>query len=208
MVVLFAQTDRIMIKLMIGEAETGFYSAAITCASLTAFVFNAIIDSVRPIILENKSVNNSKYICNIKKLFSVIIYGGISQSLIITMFAGVIVSILYGNGYAAVKNILMIVTWYTTFSYVGSVRNIWILAENKEKYLWIINLSGALLNIIGNFLIIPYYGACGAALISVITQIFSNFILCFIVKPIKPIGIIILKSLNPKILLTMLSKRM
>ena len=36
------------------EAETGFYSAAITCIGITSFVFDAVIDSARPVILEEK----------------------------------------------------------------------------------------------------------------------------------------------------------
>ena len=50
MVTVFAQTDRIMLKLMVGDEAVGFYSAAVSCASLTAFVFAAIIDSARPSI--------------------------------------------------------------------------------------------------------------------------------------------------------------
>ena len=52
MVVVFAQTDRIMLKAMIDNAATGYYSAAITCAGMTQFIFAAIIDSMRPTYLK------------------------------------------------------------------------------------------------------------------------------------------------------------
>ena len=51
MVTLFSLTDRVMITLMLGKEANGYYSAAVTCASLSQFVFAAIADSMRPSIL-------------------------------------------------------------------------------------------------------------------------------------------------------------
>jgi len=48
MITIFAQTDRIMLKLMIDDAAAGYYSVAVSLAGMTGFVFSAIIDSIRP----------------------------------------------------------------------------------------------------------------------------------------------------------------
>ena len=128
MITIFAQTDRIMIKLMLGDSQTGYYSAAVTCATMTGFVFTAIIDSMRPTILEAKKDNTPGYELNLKRLYNIVIYLSLLQSLLITLLSGLIVRILYGSDYAAAVPALRIVAWYTTFSYIGSVRNIWILA--------------------------------------------------------------------------------
>ncbi len=42
MITIFAQTDHIIIKLMLDNAAAGFYSAAVACAGMTSFVFTAI----------------------------------------------------------------------------------------------------------------------------------------------------------------------
>ena len=84
---------------------------------------------------------------------------------------------------------------------MGTVRNVWILAEDKQKYLWIINLSGALFNIVLNSVMIPFWGACGAAFASLLTQFFTNFILGFIIKPMKKNNELLLKGINPKFLI-------
>ena len=54
MVTIFAQTDKIMLKAMLGAESVGFYSAAVTCAGMTGFIVTAIIDSFRPVIFEGK----------------------------------------------------------------------------------------------------------------------------------------------------------
>ena len=89
---------------------------------------------------------------------------------------------------------------------MGAVRNIWILAEDKYSVLWKINLSGSLCNIVLNFILIPFMGTMGAALASLITQIFTNVIIGFIMKSIRPNNRLMLRGLNPKMLINKLKK--
>ena len=197
MITIFAQTDRIMLKLMIDDAATGYYSAAVTCAGMTGFIFSAIIDSFRPMIFDNKKTDERQYENNICRLYSIIIYLSLLQSVVITVFSKLIIHILYGSAYDPSINALRLIVWYTTFSYLGSVRNIWILAEDKQKYLWIINLSGAAANVLLNYFLIPVMGIMGAALASLITQIFTNVIIGFIIKPIRYNNTLMFRALNP-----------
>ncbi len=204
MVTVFAQTDKIMIKMMLGNAENGYYSTAMACAGITGFVFLAIIDSFRPVIFESKKVSYEKFEKNIAALYAIVLYIGLVQSVFLTLFAGPVVRIMYGEEYLAAIPLLQIITWYAGFSYMGNVRNIWMLAEEKQKYLWIINLSGAVLNVAVNFMLIPVMGAAGAAVASVATQFFANFVLNMIMKPIRPTAKLIWRSLNPKMMLEIL----
>ena len=97
--------------------------------------------------------------------------------------------------------ILQVLTWFTAFSYIGTVRNIWMLAENQQKYLWIINGIGAIFNILLNFLLIPVLSGVGAAIASVATQFFTNVVVGFILKPIRPNNRLMMQSLNPRVLI-------
>lgn len=198
MITIFAQTDRIMLKLMIDDAATGYYSAAVTCAGMTGFVFSAIIDSFRPLIFDSKKRNEAQFEKNMTRLYGIIIYLSLVQSVVISILSSIMVNLLYGPAYAPAKEILAILVWYTTFSYLGAVRNIWILAEDKQKYLWIINLSGALTNVVLNYFLIPIMGGVGAALASLITQIFTNVVIGFIIIPILHNNTLMLRALNPK----------
>ena len=198
MVTVFAQTDKIMIKLMIDEAATGYYGAAVACAGMTSFVFTAIIDSFRPSIFEGQKVGDDVFKHRLTMLYSIIIYISLAQSVVMTILAGLIIHILYGAAYDPAVGALQIVVWYTTFSYMGSVRNIWILANNKQHYLWKINLMGALANIVLNAILIPIIGIYGAAVASLITQFFTNVIVGYIIKPILPNNRIMVEALNPR----------
>ncbi len=201
MVVVIQNTDHIMITTMCGKAENGFYSAAITCVATAQFVYYAIIDSFRPIILGKKNEDQAEYEKNISRLYGIVLYMAFIECLVFTLFANIIVFILYGENYANSADVLRILVWYYIFSVMGVVRNVWILAEQKQKYLGIINFSGAVFNIALNLVLIPYFGACGAAFASFLTQFFANFILGFIIKPIRKNNILLLKGINPRFML-------
>lgn len=198
MVSMFQNTDHVMIKLMVGNDENGYYTAAITAVGVVQFVYMAIIDSVRVVILENKKTDEQAYRRNLAGLYGLVTYMSLMQSIAFVVLANPIVRILYGSEYLDAVPILRLLVWYVAFSYMGVIRNIWILAEEKQSILWKINLMGALLNVLLNALLIPVWGACGAAMASVITQIFTNFVLGFAYKPLRENNRIIIAGMHPK----------
>ena len=196
MVTVFAQTDRIMLKLMMDDAAVGYYSAATTCAGMTSFVFVAILDSFSPVLLERKKNGGAGFEDGVSGLYSVIIWLSLLQCLAMTLFAGFIIRILYGADFQPAVSALQIIVWYTTFSYLGSVRNIWILAQQQQRWLWIINLSGAVANVALNAWLIPVMGINGASLASLVTQIFTNVVVGFIIGPIRRNNVLMLRGLD------------
>lgn len=198
MVVIFTQTDKIMLKLMISDVETGLYSAAVTCAGITSFVFSAIIDSSRPSIFENRKNSIKNFENSISTLYCVVIYLALAQCLLMTILAKPIISIMYGNNYLAAIPVLQVAVWYTTFSYIGPVRGVWMLAEEKQKYLLIINIIGATSNVVMNYILIKPYGMLGAAIASIVTQLFTNVVIGYIIPQLRRNNELMLYGLNPK----------
>lgn len=207
MVSIFSQTDKIMLKIMIGDEASGIYSVAVACVGMSSFVFSAVIDSFRPIIFENKKKSKDLYKKNTIVLYTIVIYMALAQSVVLSIFAKPVINLLYGLEYWAAVSVLRIVTWYSTFSYLGAARTIWFISEDKDQYVWITNLAGAIINVIGNFLLIPAYGVYGAALASVATQALTNFCLTFFIPSIRENGIWIIEAINPKILIQWLGNR-
>lgn len=206
MVSMFQNTDHVMLKLMVGNEENGYYTAAITAVGVVQFVYMAIIDSVRVVILENKKNDEAAYQRTLSGLYGLITYMSLIQSVAFIVLAKVIINILYGSEYMAAVPILRILVWYVAFSFMGIIRNIWILAEEKQSMLWKINLIGALLNILLNAVMIPLWSACGAAMASVLTQIFTNFLLGFIYKPLRENNRLMLSGMYPRAVLAALKK--
>lgn len=196
MVTVFGHIGSIALEFISNKESVGFYAAAITCAGMTSFIFNAIIDSARPVILSYRETNYEKFTRGMEGLYAIIFYTSLIQSIGICCFAPMIVKILYGVEYLEAVNPLRIIAWYTIFSYFGPVRNIWILAQEKQKYLWILNLSGAVLSIALNFLLIPFWGVSGAAVAALLTQIFTNVIMSAIIAPLRENNKLMFRGIN------------
>lgn len=201
MVVVFNSTGNILLKFFFSEAENGFYAAAVTCTTMTGFVFNAIIDTARPVILESKQRSREEFEKSVSVTYCLLNYLALAQSICFTVLGSLVIQILYGEEYISAVPVLQIVNWNVAFANMGAVRNIWILGEEKHKILWIINAAGAVANILINICLIPLWGACGAAAAAVLTQLFTNFIMGFVLRDIRPNNRLILKSLNPKLLI-------
>ena len=71
------------------------------------------------------------------------------------------------------------------------------MAEGKHAVLWKINLLGAIVNIYLNALWIPRFGIDGAAAATFLTQVFTNVIVGYLLKPIRYNNKLMLQSLNP-----------
>lgn len=204
MIVVFSQTDRIMLKQMVDSTSTGLYSAAATCAGLANFVYVAIIDSFRPMVFESYKKSKESFNKNMIRLYSIIIYLSFFECLVVTIFSKLIIKIIYGSEYLNASGALIIVAWYTIFAYIGSVRNVWILANEKQSWIWRINFAGAIANVLLNILLIPILGINGAALASLITQIFTNIIVSYLIKDIRDSSYLMLKGLNPTVVFSII----
>lgn len=200
MVAVFAQISKIVLKLVMNEAAVGIYSIALTCSGMTGFVFVAISDSFRPVIFGQKKYNNVEFKKSVRLLYSIFFYLSLAQAVFFTLFADVIVGYMYGPAYADAVVVLKILIWMIPPGLVGTVRNIWILAEEKQQYLWIINLCGALFSLAATVVFIYFFGLIGAAVSTLLTQVFTNVILGWIIKPIRPNNRLMIEALNPLVL--------
>ena len=114
----------------------------------------------------------------------------------ITLFARPIIQILYGSAYLGAVPSLALIVWYTSFSYFGSINNLYMVAEGKARWVQVTTLSGALTNIVLNALLIPRFEIVGAAAASLLTQIITNFLLLLIIPPLRDAFFLILEGVT------------
>lgn len=195
MVAVYSQTDKIMLKHIIGATETGYYSTAVSLCNIWCFILIAIIDSMSPVIMKLFNDDYEKYKKMNRLLYSIVFYISIIVSLIFLVFGDFIVNILYGKEYLPAVIPLKILTWYSAFSYLGVARNIWIVCEKKQKYLLLVYIVSAFLNIILNIILIPILHASGAAIASLLAQMLTTIIVPFFIKDIKNNSILMIEGI-------------
>lgn len=203
MVSIYGQTDKIMLKQMMGAEEIGFYSTAVTLCNMWCFVLTAIIDSAYPAIMEAYKHDEAVFVKRNKQLYAIVFYLSVFVSAMYVIFSELIIHIMYGEAYMAAVAPLRIITWYTAFSYLGVARNAWIVSKQKQKHLIYIYVSAAVINVILNWVLIPVWGASGAALASLIAQIMTTVVVPFFIRDLREntrllIDALLLKDVLPE----------
>ena len=191
MVVIYGKMDTIMIKhLLDGTAEAvdtqvGLYTTVIAHCGIIGFIPIAILDSGRPIIAEAKNQGEEQFRLRFTQIAAGIIWICFLYSAFITLFSKHVIWLLDGEKYLGANVCLKIAVWYTSFSYLGSAKNFWLVCEDKKRFVFIFSCIGAICNLIMNFIMIPIWGINGAAIATLSTQILTNFIFPLFFKATK-----------------------
>ena len=175
-----------MLKQMLDETSVGYYSLASSVNLMWVFVLQAIIDSMYPTIMRLYEKDREQFNRKNRQLYAIVIYVSMAAAICFVLFAPLVIKILYGDAYMPAVGPLRVITWYTIFSYLGVARNAWIVCMNKQKYLKYMYLSAAFINIGLNYIMIPMWGASGAALASLLTEVCTSLVLPCCWKDMRP----------------------
>ena len=174
MIAIYGYTDKFMLKQMLDETSVGYYSTATAICAMWVFVLQAVIDAMYPTIMRLYKQDYQVYERKNRQLYAIVFYTAILVSIVVSIFASFGIHILYGDAYLPAT------------SYLGVARNAWLVCEGKQKYLKYMYVLAAVINVVLNFMLIPIMGASGAALASLITQIFTSIILPACFRELRP----------------------
>lgn len=190
----YMQIDKIMIGKFIDSTAVGIYSTATLIAGLWEFVPTALINSSRPLIIEERKTNYAAYI----KKFQMLLLGISVMSIVVSIGMLVLgrfaILIMYGHDYIEATIPLSILIWSTGFAMIGTARGIWLVAEGYNKYSKDMVLMGAVINFVLNVIFIRKWGITGAAITTLISQIFVSLIAPLMFKDIKKFDSIYFES--------------
>lgn len=195
MVYVYGQTDRIMIGKMISQEAVGFYSCASTIGTLIGFLPQAIMNSSKSVIMEQSKKDYKLFEKRTTQTIAAVLWTMILYAVFVTVFGKIIVNILYGEQYFGALSALKVLIWSYGLSYVGTIRNVWLICENKRPYATLFSSIGAAANIVLNLILIPIYGIVGAAIATVSTQLLTTFIAPFLIQPTRRFSLLFIKGL-------------
>lgn len=187
---IYTSLDTTMLGAIKGDYAVGIYSAAFKVYQIFKQGIFALIIVFEPRLFSLAKTNESEYKKLLKILFSILLIILIPISVGVSNISNDIILLLAGTEFVEAKNVLNILIFSLIFCTLGySVMHCILLPFNLEKYLGIATSLGAISNALLNFLLIPHYGAKGAAIATLLTEfivmLFStlfirNRITCFI----------------------------
>lgn len=184
--ILYSQTDTLMLKGMMDNAAVALYSVSLTLAGAISTLPMTLIEGFRPEIMQKREEDIDYYRHRFRQLYGLIFWGSMAYCLVVTLFAKEIILLLYGQKYIEAAPVLSLIVWYSTFTYYGSANNMYMVAEDKSKWVQVTTLIGGIINVALNYFLIPQLGVMGAALATLITQFTSNFVVMAVVPSLRP----------------------
>ena len=196
MVAIYAQTDKLMLKAFLGQAQTGYYSTAVSLCGVWCFVLTALIDAWYPEIAKAEKESEGLFLRRNRQLYALVFYISAVVSLVFCLWAEPLVMLLYGQAYLPAAAPLRILTWYTGFSYLGVARNAWMVCKDRQKYLIWVYGAAAAANVVLNAVLIPRWGTCGAAAASLAAQVVTAVVAPLLIGPLRENGRMMIQALT------------
>jgi PST family polysaccharide transporter len=175
-VVILMRTDQVMLGQMRGDKDVGIFSAALALSEVWYFVPMAITSSVFPAMVQAWKTDEKLFLQRLKRLYVLMIWLSLAVAIPLTIFSGEIVATLYGSEYRSTAAVLSIHCWAGVFLFLGVVSNMWYLMENLNHYTLYRCIVGATVNVGLNLVLIPEYGAIGAAISTLAAQAAASYL--------------------------------
>lgn len=175
---IYMKVDQVMLGFMAGDEEVGIYSAAARISELWYFIPMVIVASLFPSILKSREVDNKRYLSRLQSLCDLMAWLALVVALPVTFFSDVAITLIFGTGYANAGDILTVHVWAGLFVFLGVAGGRWYVAEGRQILNFYRKGTGAVVNIVLNWLLIPAWGGLGAAVATVLSyalvELFSD----------------------------------
>lgn len=170
---LYKIMDKIMLGYISDMVQSGLYENAekiinIPLSLVTAFA-NVMLPRMANIYVNGKSELSEKLL---RKSMQFSMFLAIPIAFGLKAIAPIFVPIYFGRGYEGCAQIISCLSITVVFiSWTNVIRAQYLIPNKREKEYTISVLSGAVVNLALNFILIPRYGAGGAALGTVLAEV-------------------------------------
>ena len=197
LIFIFLKVDQIMIDYFLNPTQVGIYSVAVRISEAWYFLPQIIASTLMPYFIELKNKNNDYYEKQIIHAYSVVFYMGIIVGISTIILGKYFILYTFGNQYIDAYKALIFNIWAGIFVAQSSIRGVWIVIENLQRYRILINFLSLGINIGLNCVLIPILGINGAAITTLFTRGLNNWLLPFFFQPLRITAYNSIRAINP-----------
>lgn len=180
-----ARVDQVMLGDMIGNAEVGQYSAAMRLIEVFSFLPTIIVSTLSPYITKAKLISETLYHERLLEIYRLMFILFLVVAIPIYFWGGEFVLFVFGDEYKRAGGLLSLFAIRLFFANFGVAKSLFTVNESLFKYALITAVIGAIVNILGNYLLIPYYGAEGAIISTIISFSITIFMVDLFYTPTR-----------------------
>jgi PST family polysaccharide transporter len=192
--VIYLRIDIVLLERLRGVGEAGVYAVAARLSEVWYMVPVALMGAVFPALWSRRSDPES-YSRSLQGSLDALFALAFALAVVVQLVGGPLVELLFGQRFAASTPVLQIHIWAGVFIFMRALLSRWLLAEDLLRFSLVTHVAGAVLNVVLNLLLIPEYGAVGAAIATVISYAAAGWLALFLSARTRPMGRMMAKSL-------------
>jgi len=172
-ILLYRYMDKIMLGNMDTKSAVGYYNSAERIITLSVSFINALgivmLPRISNLIVEGNSEKIKDYYHKSIVIISLFSFACGAGAICV---ANDFIPIFYGKGYEPAIDVLIILSFSLPFSAIANVvKTQYLLPRKRDAFFAITVISGAVVNFIINFTLIPKLGVVGASIGTLVTEI-------------------------------------
>lgn len=176
---IFWQVDKLLLGMLIGTASVAIYAVALNINNIIRNVSSALRDVILPkatqiAIKEGKDADLTDFMVKCGRLV-LVIYGIMLVGF--TILGEKFISLWLGEGYEDAYIVMLVLSWGAFLPTIQSPGEEVCRAYNKHRFLSVVYLIIAVINVIFTLVFIPRWGLLGAAIPTIVSMIIGNVII-------------------------------
>jgi O-antigen/teichoic acid export membrane protein len=192
---IYMRMDQVMIRQMINDTEIGYYAAAVRLTEFWYIIPMILCGTLFPAILNARKISKELYQTRLLMLNAFLFWTSFIIALFISPWAYELITLLYDETYGPASTILAIHIWSAIFTFLGVSGSYWLMAENLQHISLLRTTIGLVVNFLFNILLIPTFGAVGAAAATLVTQILATTASLFLLASTRKLLVIQFRSI-------------
>lgn len=184
---LFGSMDRWMLASMHSVEEVGIYSVAFRFASIVLFVSTAFGQAWSPIAMKIRTDHPDSYRIIYGQVLLLLAFVTLIVGGTLALFSGELISLIMPQEYLKSSLPLVILCFAIIFQSSQQVTAVGISLEKKTYIFARLAWLAAVINFIGNYILIPHFGASGAASATLISYIVLTVSYFYCTQKLHPI---------------------
>ena len=181
--VIFFKVDTILLSLMsprsLADTVVALYALPMKIVEVGMMYGTIFLNSLLPVLTKAIEKNEIQKIYHLTAhAWKLLLFFGVGIATFSFALAPDIIRIISSREYldtvvfwGTSVEAMQIVVWIFLFYFLSSLFTLTLIARSEQKKMLMINLVIAILNIIGNIIIIPYYSFIGSAWVTLISQV-------------------------------------
>ena len=174
---IFLQIDQIMIGNMIDKTSVGYFSVASKFVEVLLYVPTILIQTVSPLLVKERKNNLESFREKAQMFMNITVWLCVVCAIFMALCSRYIVLWTFGMKYLASIVILQILSFKIVGVALTIVSGQLLIIEEKQKYFVLRSLSGCIVCVVLNLLVITRFGVGGVAAVAIATQLAAGFLI-------------------------------